>query len=249
MSWEFFRAHPMRTLPAPADAGVDASGPSDLGAPQDVGADLARADLAIPDLLTPDLAIPDLATQDSSVSQDLTQPQDFSTPPVQTRLVAIAAESGFVGQVAADGMGVATVKAGDKGLFNSDSFRAILSFDTAGLPTTAPRSAALVLTRKGMTGSVISLSVDVKRGAFGRDASLAAEDYAAAATSSAVTSFTPPLRDGDQVTVPIPSTALFPFTSPRVQVRLAAKTGVDFRADTVEFWATGASAAQLVLTY
>ncbi len=245
MSWEFFRSHPMGSVMPSTDGGVDAGGHPDMTAPLDLGNDLARPDLTTPDLAMPDFSMP----QDMIRHQDMVLPPDLLPPATKILLLSIAAESGFVGQVAADGIGVGTIKAGDKGLFNADTFRTILSFDTTGLPTTAPRAAELVLVRKGMTGAATSLSVDVKRGAFGRDASLASDDHAAAASATGVASFAPPARDNDQVVVPIPLSALGSLAAPRVQLRITAKTAADFRSDVIEFWLTGVSAAQLVLTY
>ncbi len=247
LSWEFFRAHPMPTTMPPFDGGTDGGGPVDMRTPSDLAADLATPDLATPDLGVRDMATPDLATPDLGV-RDMATP-DLALPPTRYVLSAVATESGFVGQVAADGIGAGTAKIGDKGLYNGDTFRAILSFDTSALPTTAPRSAELVISRKTMTGAVSSLLFDLKRGVFGRDGSLGLDDYAAAPTTAGFASVAPPARDGDKLVIAIPPTVLGMPAAGRFQFRIRASTPVDFKSDLIELWLQGAAAAQLVLTY
>ncbi|MEH7584881.1 PHB depolymerase family esterase [Priestia megaterium] len=52
---------------------------------------------------------------------------------------SLAAEDGFIGNLSADGMSSSIHKIGDKGMYNTDTYRTILSFDTSSLPDDALR--------------------------------------------------------------------------------------------------------------
>ena len=239
LSWEFFRGHRIGSIDPPTDGGVIDSGTRDMAAPTD----LRTPDLGTPDLGTPDLGTPDLGTPDLG-TPDLGTPVDLGPPPLRIGLPALAGESGFVGQLAADGIAVGVPKAGDKGLFNSDTYRAILSFDVGALPAGSPRSAELWLTRRSQSGVVSSVAADIRVGAFGRDAALQSDDYAAAASTTGAASFTPPARDGDTVRIPLSPALLGPLPGRRLQIRLRATTPIDFKADAIEW-----TAPTLLLVY
>lgn len=162
---------------------------------------------------------------------------DLSTPASGFALRSIDSEDGFVGALTADGASATTLKAGDKGMFNADTYRAILSFDASALPAGRPTSAQLTLTRKSQVGTVSSLLLDVKAGSFGSGAALAQADYAAAATATGVATFTPPDKDGASLTVALPPAALSAIgRGERVQLRLRAVTATDFPADALELY-------------
>lgn len=228
LSWEFFRSHARGAAPPPppVDAGViDASQP--------------------PDLSTPDLSTPDLHAADAAAP-------DLSPPPAGHTLRSIDAEDGFVGAVVADGTSAATLKVGDKGMFNGDTYRGILSFDASSLPAGKPTGAQLVLTRRSQSGSVSALLVDVKSGSFGSSPALAQGDYSAAATVTGVTTIVPPSRDGASVTVSLPPAALAAIgRGDRIQLRLRATTPVDFPSDVIELYdgSSAAYAPTLIVTY
>lgn len=52
------------------------------------------------------------------------------------------------------------------GFFNIDTFRAILSFDTSSL-SGSPSKAVLRVHRSSLSGTINSISIDVKQGFFG----------------------------------------------------------------------------------
>ena len=235
LAWEFFAAHPAGGT-APVDGGTapDLFTP-DLRAPVDLArpADLARpTDLATPtDLSTAsDLSTPDAGAQDAGSAPDL------SSGPHVT-LLSIDAEDGYAGAVVADGVSAGHVQAGDKGMYNGDTYRGILSFDARALPAGPPKSASLVLTRKALSGSVSAVLLDVKTGVLGRSAALAQEDYAAAATVTGITTFVPPTSDLGTVTIPLPPAALSALIrGERIQIRLRAVTAINFTADRIDFY-------------
>lgn len=63
---------------------------------------------------------------------------DESSPPSEgVTISSISAEDGFAGQLTADSIGTGDIKVGDKGMYNTDTYRGILSFDTSQLGQTA----------------------------------------------------------------------------------------------------------------
>ena len=153
---------------------IDFGTPPDLGGSIDFGAarDLASAfDLAT----STDGGI----AVDAGVS-DLASTVDLSVPKTSLSVASTAAEDGHVGALRADGISAATLKVGDKGMFNQDTYRGVISFDLGALPSgVVVKSAQLILTRKSQQGNVSNVFVDVKQGALGSSRSLAADDYAA----------------------------------------------------------------------
>ncbi len=226
MSWEFFRAHPLGGT-GPSDAGLSDARVRDAGL-----LDLSsRADLTI------------------NLGRDLGS--DASDGAV--RVLTIAAENGYAGKLPADGTASGTLKLGDKGMYNGDTFRAILSFDVGRLPARPIQKAELVLARTTQRGSVSSITIDAKNGFFGKSAAIAQEDYGASPSQSSIAHFSPPDRDDGTVTIALPMSALgsFPGSSGRFQLRLRATTAIDLQADTIEFHggSDGPLSPALVLTY
>jgi hypothetical protein len=57
------------------------------------------------------------------------------------------------------------IKVGDKGMFQKDTYRGIIAFDTQDIPVGASvKSAVLSLYRQSQTGTISSLSLDIKQG-------------------------------------------------------------------------------------
>ena len=248
MTWDFFRAHPQAGSVVP-DAG---------------SGDLATVDASIPDLATPpDLATrTDLAMTPADLSMDLGRdlgvPPDLSADLGQDAAVdaasgktiqipGTAAESGFVGQYATDGISSSVLKVGDKGMYNGDTYRTIVSFDISSLAALPVKTVELVLFRKSQSGSVSGLTLDAKSGFFGKSAALAQEDYAAAASHIAVAAVSPPGTDGAKLSVSLPVSVL--REGNKLQVRIRASTPIDFPSDTLELHSSGTLAPTLVVTY
>ena len=236
--WQFFRSWTRRGWAAPVDPAD--GGSRDAGMPDAATADAATADAATPDAATPDAATPDAGT-------------DGGLPPRSVSVSSIDAEDGTAGALPIDGVLANTIKVGDKGLFGSDTFRGVLSFDAAALPTTvSPRSASLVLVRKSQQGSVSTITVDLQNGFFGRSSALEQADHSAAASAPALATATPPTSDGAKVEIALPVSAIpRMIAGGRIQLRLRATTPRDFAADHVVFHdgAGGPLAPRLVLQY
>ena len=234
--WAFFSAHPRRGTTPPVDGGVVDAGVVDAATP-----DLARPDFGAPDLGTPDLGTPDLSTP------------DLGTPFTTVALSSLAAEDGTVGALPVDGVNTSVLRTGDKGLFSSDTYRGIVSFDTSAIPSgTVLRGAKLILVRKSQSGTVQSVTVDVQRGSFGRSSSLESGDYSAAASKTGVVTVATPSSDGERLEITLPASALSDIAlGGRTQLRLRATTRLDLNADTITWFdgTAGAQAPQLLLTY
>lgn len=152
----------------------------------------------------------------------------------------------------ADGSSASVHKLGDKGMFNTDTYRAILSFDTASLPDSAPvKSAKLRIYRKNLSGTVGGVSVDIKNGTFGSRV-LEQSDYGAAATASSIASLSVPAADKAYTEVELPSGALTSINrTGRTQFRLRASTATDFASDVLKIYGgeSAAYAPRLILDY
>jgi len=154
---------------------------------------------------------------------------------------AVQRESGFVSQLVADGYGSSVAKVGDKGMYNTDTYRTILSFDTSFLvPEMTVSHAVLRIYRRSLTGAVGEISVDIKQGYFGNSDSLEQGDYAAAASATSVATLSVPSSDGEYSEVVLPPGALSFINSQggqpgaRTQFRLRAATTASFNANLLE---------------
>ena len=239
--WQFFRSHSRRgPLPLP-DAGLPDAGLPDASTP-----DAATPDAATPDASTPDASTPDASTPDASTP-------DAATPGRTETLRSIDGEDGTVGALPIDGVTTTGLKVGDKGLFSSDTFRGVLSFDAAALPAgLVPRAAVLRLSRRSQQGSVSALALDLQVGFFGRSAALEQADHSAPATLATVVTATPPSRDGETIDIALPASVLPRLIrGSRLQLRLRATTPRDFAPDSLTLFdgAAGALSPQLVLSY
>lgn len=226
--WDFFRTHPRSGSVRP-DGGTTDGGTTDGGA----------HDGGTTDGGTHDGGTTDGGT-DGGAARTLVLP-------------SIDAEDGTVGALPIDPANTAVLQVGDRGLFNSDSFRGVLSFDTSLLPAgAAVKSARLLVYRKALAGSVSALLLDVQRGVIGRSAALLSEDYGAAVTQPGVATAAPPSADDAVLEIPLPTGALAAISpGGRTQLRLRAVSPRDFTADllTLHDGSAGARAPRLVLTY
>eukprot|EP01125_Pyxidicula_operculata_P015058 TRINITY_DN508_c0_g1_i1.p1 TRINITY_DN508_c0_g1~~TRINITY_DN508_c0_g1_i1.p1 ORF type:complete len:532 (+),score=125.15 TRINITY_DN508_c0_g1_i1:1319-2914(+) len=145
---------------------------------------------------------------------------------------SISGEDGYVGQYAVDGFSTSSCKVGDKGMYNLDTYRTVLSFPTQDMPPGAKiQSAYLQVNVQSVTGTVSSLAVDVKKGDFGGSPTLKQSDYSASADSTNIISGWNP---SSQPQAPLPASALsFISTSSRTHFRLKATTSASFAANTM----------------
>ncbi|MEM9557440.1 MAG: PHB depolymerase family esterase [Acidobacteriota bacterium] len=173
-------------------------------------------------------------------------------PSDDVTLTSIDAEDGFVGQLWADGSSTSVHRVGDKGMFSTDTYRLILSFDTSGIPAQATiTGAALTIHRAGLQGTVSQLTADVATSVFGASAALARSDYSAAATSTGAFTVAVPASDGASSVADLPASVVSLLPGARLQIRLRATTPIDFGADqlTIHGGGAGALAPTLEVTW
>ena len=240
LMWLFFAAHPKNgTSPTTTPTATPTiSGPTSTPTPTN---------------------IPPTATPTSS--SPTSTPTPTNAPPTSTptssaselTVFSVGSEDGFAGQFMADGYSATTLKMGDKGMFNLDTYRGFLSFDTSALPDTATiTSVTLRVYRKSLQGTVSSIALDIRAGYFGISSSLAQADYNAAASSLSITTFTPPGANHQYVDITFPSSAYqYVNAIGQTQFRLRATTVANFASDVLTLYGgeDGTFAPSLIITY
>ncbi|AKP75460.1 esterase, PHB depolymerase family [Priestia megaterium Q3] len=151
---------------------------------------------------------------------------------------SLAAEDGFIGNLSADGMSSSIHKIGDKGMYNTDTYRTILSFDTSSLPDDASiTDVSLKIYRKSSTGNISSLKGDIKSGVFGTSSALEQIDYQASPSISAAFQMSVPSLDNGYTTIQLPSSLLgYMNRNGKTQFRLSSSGSADFLSDVVEIY-------------
>lgn len=179
-----------------------------------------------------------------------TESYTFSSSSV-VMLPSIAAEDGTAGQLFVDGVSTTNHRLGDKGFFNTDTYRLILSFDTRSIPESASiTGATLTVYRASLSGSVTQLTADVAA-TFGASAALVRSDYSAPASVTGAFTLAVPSADGASSTASLPASVLPSIEGPRFQVRLRATAPVDFASDVLTLYGGegGGLAPVLAVTY
>ncbi|TYS16754.1 PHB depolymerase family esterase [Rossellomorea vietnamensis] len=177
---------------------------------------------------------------DSSGNKETTKQEiyviDEAAPPLEGLTIpSLSAEDGFVGKFTADGKGTGDVKVGDKGMFNTDTYRGILSFDTSSLGQTTIESAVIRLYTKSLTGTVPSIQADIKKGTFGTGA-IEQGDFSALASLNNVGSVQSPSATGYTDLVLSASALSQINTAGKTQFRLKAATAAGFNKNQIEFY-------------
>ncbi|KJL04570.1 PHB depolymerase family esterase [Priestia aryabhattai] len=151
---------------------------------------------------------------------------------------SLAAEDGFIGNLSADGMSSSIHKIGDKGMYNTDTYRTILSFDTSSLPDDAIiTDVSLKIYRKSSTGNISSLKGDIKSGVFGTSSSLEQIDYQASPSISAAFQMSVPSLNNGYTTIQLPSSLWgYMNRTGKTQFRLSSSGPADFLSDVVEIY-------------
>lgn len=164
---------------------------------------------------------------------------DESAPPNEALSIpSLATENGFAGQLTADGKGTGDIKVGDKGMYNIDTYRGIISFDTSTLGQTTIESAVIRLYTKTLTGNVSSIQADIKNGTFGT-AAIEQSDYSAIASLHNILSIPSPPASG-HIDLALPASALSEINkSGKTQIRLKATTTPGFHINQIEFYGGG----------
>ncbi|MGH2542264.1 MAG: PHB depolymerase family esterase, partial [Ardenticatenaceae bacterium] len=213
--------------------------------------------------LTPTPALPTATPAETATPTLAPSPTPGSTPTVtptptpagETQLFfpSLAAEDGYVGALLVDGYSATNHKVGDKGMYNQDTFRVILSFDSSALPEDATiTGATLRLYRYSLQGSVSELSLDIRRGYFGTSSALARSDYSASASAYDVATLAVPVADNQYTEISLPLDALSSInTTGHTQFRLKATAPVNFASDVLTLYGgeDGAYAPSLWVTY
>jgi poly(hydroxyalkanoate) depolymerase family esterase len=181
-------------------------------------------------------------SQDSSGQKEAIKREVYmineGAPVDQITIISISDEDGFSGKFIADGIGNGDIKVGDKGMYNTDTYRGILSFDTSMIGQMTVESAAIRLYTKSLTGTVPSITIDIKNGTFG-SGSIESSDYSASPSITNITSFQPP-APSSYIDVEIPAGTISQLNkNGKTQFRLKAATVAGFTANQVEFYGGG----------
>nr|WP_093265425.1 PHB depolymerase family esterase [Psychrobacillus sp. OK032] len=152
----------------------------------------------------------------------------------ETTLSSIANEDGFVGKYTADGKSNGTIKVGDKGMYNTDTYRGILSFDTSTIKEPI-ESAKIRLYPKAKQGKISLLHLDVKTGVFGSNSTIEQADYANSATQSNISSLSPSEGEYMEINIPVNSLSQINLNG-TTQFRLKADTTAGFNSNFIEFY-------------
>lgn len=156
------------------------------------------------------------------------------TPGDETTVLSIGNEDGYVGKYIADGKSSATIKVGDKGMYNTDTYRGILSFDTSTI-TEPIETAKIRLYPKAKQGTISLLQLDIKAGVFGSSSTIEQADYANSATQSNISSFSP--DEGEYMDIDLPVNSLSHINlDGTTQFRLKANTTAGFNSNFIEFY-------------
>ncbi|UOY93349.1 PHB depolymerase family esterase [Ectobacillus sp. JY-23] len=190
---------------------------------------------------------------DVSGNAEAVQTQTYTINVSQATLLSIGTEDGFVGQLSADSFSATTSKVGDKGMYNTDTYRTVLSFDTTQIPAGAAiKEVKLRVYRKSLSGTVNSVTVDMVSGAFGGTSTLQQSDYNAAASVTNIGTLGVPTANDTYTEITLPTSALsYINTSGRTQFRLKANTTASFAANTLTFYGgeDGTYSPSLIVTY
>ncbi|UOQ95662.1 PHB depolymerase family esterase [Halobacillus shinanisalinarum] len=150
-------------------------------------------------------------------------------------ILSSATEDGYVGKYAADGKSTQDIKVGDKGMYNTDTYRGILSFDTDRLVEKSIQSAKIRLYTKGSKGAIESIQVDIKSGVLGRSAGIEQSDYNAMPSKGNTIAFSP--QTGNFVEFQIATEDLDLINkNGKTQLRLRAITKSGFAPNWIEFY-------------
>ncbi|MFB4212811.1 PHB depolymerase family esterase [Shouchella sp. JSM 1781072] len=167
-----------------------------------------------------------------TILKEVYQIQDDGDPIEEIVIQVEAANSGFVGRLAADGIG-SQLKAGDKGMFNTDTFRSILSFSTADVSQAS--NAMLRVPISEVEGNVSGLVLDAKNNYFGNSMQLERADFAAPGDYVAISQAT--VKNGDSyVEFTLPANVVQALTNQKaMQFRIRATSTASFQANVVHF--------------
>eukprot|EP01092_Planopodium_desertum_P000287 TRINITY_DN1038_c0_g1_i4.p1 TRINITY_DN1038_c0_g1~~TRINITY_DN1038_c0_g1_i4.p1 ORF type:complete len:353 (-),score=30.64 TRINITY_DN1038_c0_g1_i4:33-1091(-) len=173
-----------------------------------------------------------------------------SSGPSQVTLYSLAGQTGWAGQLLTDGSSSSNCQVGTKGMFNVDTYRGILTFDTSSLdPSKTIASASLQITRASLTGSISNIIVSFKNSEFG--ATITQSQYNAPVTIDNVGSLAVPSSDNGSSSIVLPSAVIgYLQGSSTVAFRLKSESPATFVSNLLELIMPGSSdAPSLVVQY
>ena len=147
--------------------------------------------------------------------------------------------SGYAGKINIFGYGTDTVQAGLAGMYNGESIRGIVSFDTSGVDFSGASSVVLRLHIAEWASAVNSISIDIVNGYFG-SAGIQLSDFSASASATGIATASP-LSSG-YVDLTIPASA-YQYLNNHVEFRICSTVTNGFSKAVVTF-----SNATLIVT-
>ncbi|MBR5272986.1 MAG: PHB depolymerase family esterase [Clostridia bacterium] len=147
--------------------------------------------------------------------------------------------SGYAGSINIFGYGTDTIKAGLAGMYNGESIRGFVSFDTSSVDLSNASSVVLRLHVSSWGSAVNSISIDVANGYFG-SAGIQLSDYRASASATGIATASP--VSSGYVDLVIPESA-YQYLNNHVEFRICSTVTNGFSENVVEF-----SNATLIVT-
>jgi len=146
------------------------------------------------------------------------------------KLTSINGEDGYVSRIITDGFSTTVCKVGDKGMFNIDSFRSIILFDTSTLPRLPIEKIELSLTVLSVTGAISQITEKMNNGPIGGSVDLKNSDYGATASLPAAALFNP--QQSSSVVLPSTAFGAINFNG-RTAFRLSGLATASFAPNTI----------------
>lgn len=226
LAWQFFAANPM-----PGSSGTPSPTPTATPTP------------------TPTTTATPTATATPEPTSTTTATPTPSAGTGTATFTSIGAEDGWAGALPADASSATAPRTGDKGMYNSDTYRALLSFDTSTLPAGVTVTGASVrVTRASLIGTLRGVRVDAVRGSWSGSPSVQQADHAAAATVTGTASLAVPVVDGASSTAQLSAAGAAAVNrAGRTQLRLVASTTAGQPANVLVL-GDGGSASSATLT-
>lgn len=180
-------------------------------------------------------------SQDTDGNSEAVKTEVYTiTSGTETTFGSLYLEDGYAGKTYYDGYNYLISRIGDKGYYDGDTYRTILSFNTAYIADDATiTNAKLRIYRKSLIGNVSSVKVDMIKGYFGYYSTLGQIDYGAGISVGAydVVTMGVPASNNDYVEVTLPETALqYINKTGRTQFRLIGITSSDYISDILEIY-------------
>jgi hypothetical protein len=138
-------------------------------------------------------------------------------------------------------------------MYNTDTYRVILSFDTSGLPDGATiTGATLRIYRSAYQGNVTSIQVDIRNGFFGTASTLTQTDFNATASATGIALLTVPSANNTSSQVNLPSVSFAHISKTgKTQFRLKGVSAADSPSDLLTIYGgeNTTYAPVLIITY